>query len=326
MRKYTDLPYKEEWVPEGNFDTSRAPIDRIVIHTIVGTVASATARFGKSGTQVSAQYAVGLDGSLTAYIEEYYTAYHSGNYAMNQRSIGIEHEDNGKYTQPRTDELYETSAKLVADICRYHNIPCNRTHIIKHNEVVATGCPHNLDIDRIIRRANEILKGADFDMEAKIREKSSSFDKIVHYLFEQKLVLEDNSNIYSFEQIRDVIQKEFNKIFEQDNLIKNLNQQINDRNNDITRVTAEVSTLTSQLKEVTTQKDLALEQAKQVPTLTEQITHLEEKVKGQQSEIESLTRAIGQYKQYRPKNKHLSKIYGIIMSLDRHLAKNENSG
>lgn len=316
MRKYTSLQYKEEWVPEGNFDTSRKSIDRIVIHTIIGTVASATARFGKTGTQVSAHYAIGLDGSLTAYIEEYYTAYHSGNYAMNQRSIGIEHEDNGKYTQPRTDALYETSGKLVADICREYNIPCDREHIVKHNEITATGCPHNLDIDRIIRQAKEILQGGG-DMEAKIREKSSSFDKIVHYLFEEKLVEQDNSNIYTFEQIRDVIKKQFDKVIEQDNLIKNLNQQVNDRNNDITRLTAEVSTLTSQLKEVITQKDLALEQAEQVPSLTEQIAHLEEKVKGQQGEIESLTRAIGQYKQYRPKHPFLLKAYDLIMSLDK---------
>lgn len=157
-RKYTTLPYTEEWVQTGSFDTSRKNIDRIVIHTMIGTTASATATF-QSTKGTSAHYGVSYNGNLTAYLEEYYTAYHAGNYAMNQRSIGIEHEDMGNYTAPRPDSLYDTSSKLVADICKFYKIPCDREHIIKHNQVVATGCPHNLDIDRIVRQAKDILNG-----------------------------------------------------------------------------------------------------------------------------------------------------------------------
>jgi hypothetical protein len=157
-RKYANLFYTEYTVADGNFDTSRAPvIDRIIIHTTVGTKEGAIARFGKSGTGVSAHYLVTWEGELIAFLEEYYTAYHAGNYQMNQRSIGIEHEDKGNYTSVRPDALYETSSRLVADICKFYNIPCDREHILKHNEITATGCPHNLDIDRIIKQANEIL-------------------------------------------------------------------------------------------------------------------------------------------------------------------------
>jgi N-acetylmuramoyl-L-alanine amidase CwlA len=98
---------------------------------------------------------------------------------MNQRSIGIEHVDNGNYTAPRTDALYETSAKLVADICKYYKIPCNRQFILKHNEVVATGCPHNLDIDRIIRQANAILNPPTTDYKKLYEDMKVKYDEKV---------------------------------------------------------------------------------------------------------------------------------------------------
>lgn len=166
MRKYTSIPFTEYDVAIGSFDGNRRPIDRIVLHTTVGTIEATKATFASTkGT--SAHYTVGWDGKLYAFLEEYNVAYATGNYPMNQRSISIEHVDNGQYTSVRPDALYETSAKLVADICREYGIPCDRSHILKHNEVVATGCPHNLDVDRIIKRANEIMGGKVMDEDTK---------------------------------------------------------------------------------------------------------------------------------------------------------------
>jgi hypothetical protein len=152
----TSLPYTELEVATGNYDTSRQPIDRIVMHTMVGSWQAAAARFANPAEIVSAHYGVKLDGGLIHWLEETFTAYHAGNYTMNQRSIGIEHEDGGNYNGVRPDVLYESSAKLVADICTFYNIPIDRNHIIKHSEVIATGCPDALDIDRIVNRARDI--------------------------------------------------------------------------------------------------------------------------------------------------------------------------
>lgn len=149
----TSLPYTELPVATGNFDSNRKPIDRIIIHTMVGTWQAAAARFNNPASQVSAHYGVKYDGELIHWLEEYYTGYHAGDYAINQRSIGIEHEDMGKYNDPRPDVLYTTSAKLVRDICLFYNIPIDRQHILKHSEVHATQCPDALDIDRIVKMA-----------------------------------------------------------------------------------------------------------------------------------------------------------------------------
>ncbi len=152
-RVATSLPYTELPVSPGNFDSSRSPIDRVIIHTMVGTWQGAAQRFNDPTARVSAHYGVKYDGGLIHWLEEYFTGYHAGNYSMNQRSIGIEHEDLGKPNDPRPDVLYTMSSKLVRDICLFYNIPIDRQHILKHSEVINTQCPDALDIDRIVREA-----------------------------------------------------------------------------------------------------------------------------------------------------------------------------
>lgn len=152
-RTVTTLPFIEKEVATGNYDETRTTIDRVIIHTMVGTADSAASRFDSYGSHVSAHYGVKLDGTLYHFLEETFTAYHAGSYSMNQRSIGIEHEDNGDYNGVRTDALYTESAKLVRDICLFYNIPIDRQHILKHSEIIPTGCPDALDIDRIVKEA-----------------------------------------------------------------------------------------------------------------------------------------------------------------------------
>lgn len=167
MRKATSLPFEMQfvgrlWNPQsrtGNYDTNRKPITTIVLHTIVGTVKGTTSHFKNLDVKSSAHYGIDSLGKITLWITEDATAYHSGRYEVNQESIGIEHEDNGKPNDPRTDALYVSSSALVADICKNYNIPCDRDHIKMHREVSAspTACPGTLNIDRIISGAYALL-------------------------------------------------------------------------------------------------------------------------------------------------------------------------
>lgn len=162
---------EEFFVAEGNFDKSRAPIDLIVIHTTVGTANSAMRWFGTPRSPgSSAHYVIDVDGTIYGGLEEYWTAYHCGNYAANQRSIGIEHADNGASNSPRPDALYTASAELVADICEYYNIPCDVAHIKPHKSLSSTACPGTLDLNRIISGAQDILNGGQIDFEKKYNE------------------------------------------------------------------------------------------------------------------------------------------------------------
>lgn len=147
-----------KWVGSPNYDKSRKPIDRVVIHWMYGRLMSADSTFQqpynpvtkKGGT--SAHYGI-AGNTVHQYVDEAHTAYHAGNLDMNRRSIGIEHEAHDNY--PATEETYKTSGALVKEICNRYNIPIDRQHILKHSEVVSTRCCGTVDIDKIISYAKQ---------------------------------------------------------------------------------------------------------------------------------------------------------------------------
>ena len=145
--------------PNFNDPTYRNPIDRIILHWFgVGTLDSANTRFQNSTNQVSAHYGIS-DSTVYQWVKEEDVAWHAGNFLMNQRSIGIEHD--ATTTKNATESTYLTSATLVSEICKRYNIPCDRNHILKHSQVVATQCCGTLDIDRIISMAKDIIDSPD---------------------------------------------------------------------------------------------------------------------------------------------------------------------
>ena len=167
-RQVAGLPVQEREVASGSWDNKRTSIDRIILHTTVGSAESAANWFNNPSRAelTSAHYIVTLEGKYIHLVDEDNVAYHAGNYAMNQRSIGIEHEDNNQPDQPRSDALYAASARLVRDIAQFYGIPLNRGHILKHSEASNTPCPHSLDVDRIIREARAIPA---VEVEAEVR-------------------------------------------------------------------------------------------------------------------------------------------------------------
>lgn len=141
----------------------RKPIDRIVIHWFgIGTLDSALGRFKSENGGASAHYLVS-GSKIVQCVDESEVAWHAGNWAMNQRSIGIEHDATAPTdANPHnlSEESYKSSAQLIADICKRHSIPLDRTHIIKHSEVTATQCCGTVDVLKLIELAKGFM-GAD---------------------------------------------------------------------------------------------------------------------------------------------------------------------
>lgn len=148
--------------------TAADPNTWIVLHTTVSTRDSAASRFTSPAGGASPTYMVDLDGSIYQYVRETDGPWTNGvndGVGSNLDSITIEHVDNKDYNGPRTPELYEASAQLVADISRRRGIPLIHRGagggVIGHREVASPGnqtaCPDGLDVARIIARANEIL-------------------------------------------------------------------------------------------------------------------------------------------------------------------------
>lgn len=143
-----------QWKGSPNYDTNRKPIRKIVIHWFgKGTLESADKRFQNPSSNVSAHYGISGE-TVYQWVKEENVAYHSGNYSVNQESIGIEHD--ATTTHDASDDTYRTSARLIVDISERFGIPIDREHIIKHSDVKPTQCPGTVDVERIIREARLI--------------------------------------------------------------------------------------------------------------------------------------------------------------------------
>lgn len=113
-------------------------IDRVVIHVTQGSFSSAVKVFQDPEHKAAAHYIVRKDGQITQMIRELDVAFHAGNRAYNERSVGIEHEGFVERASSFTDAMYAASARLTAAICGRYGIAVDREHIIGHVEVPGT--------------------------------------------------------------------------------------------------------------------------------------------------------------------------------------------
>lgn len=105
--------------------------------------------FMNRSARVSAQYTV-EGGRICQQVLEKDMAWHAGNAWANRHGIGIE-------VNPRLSAAdYETTAQLVAEIwSRRGKLPVRR-----HRDYRQTSCPGTMDVNRIIRRAEQIRAGS----------------------------------------------------------------------------------------------------------------------------------------------------------------------
>lgn len=103
-----------------NFDDSRKPIKKVIIHHAASTSFDSIGQvFAQPGRGASAHYGVGRNNNVDQYVPENKTAYHCGNYPVNQESIGIENvNSSGAPNWDVADETRNTLVELVTDICR----------------------------------------------------------------------------------------------------------------------------------------------------------------------------------------------------------------
>ena len=167
-----------KWIGSPNHYNGRNgyAVTHITLHIMVGHLAGTDSVFLNPGSQASAHYGIGANGSVHQYVSENDGSYSDANFASNNSTISIEHEG-GMTGVPCTQACMDASARLCADIARRHGW----THlwhdglngnIWLHREVPGTdhyGCPDNtingLDVDYVINKANQILGGNDMNAE-----------------------------------------------------------------------------------------------------------------------------------------------------------------
>lgn len=139
-----------EWIPApyeefgdndyGNHDLGDRPkaqsIKYIVIHDTEGTW-EGVLNLVQDPTYVSWQYTLrSTDGHIAQHVKAKDVAWHAGNWYVNAKSIGLEHE--GFLANPDawyTEAMYRSSARLVKYLAKKYDIPLDRQHIIGHDNV-----------------------------------------------------------------------------------------------------------------------------------------------------------------------------------------------
>ncbi|XIG73769.1 N-acetylmuramoyl-L-alanine amidase [Streptomyces sp. SGAir0957] len=139
-----------EWIPApyeefgdgdyGNHDLADRPndqsIDYIVIHDTEATWEQ-TLKLVQDPTYLAWHYSLrSTDGHIVQSIKAKDVGWHAGNWYVNAKSIGLEHE--GFLAQPDswyTEEMYRSSARLVRYLSKKYDIPLDRQHILGHDTV-----------------------------------------------------------------------------------------------------------------------------------------------------------------------------------------------
>ncbi|MET9382587.1 N-acetylmuramoyl-L-alanine amidase [Streptomyces sp. NPDC002928] len=139
-----------EWIPApyeefgdndyGNHDLGDRPasqsIKYIVIHDTEGTW-DGVLNLVQDPTYVSWNYTLrSTDGHIAQHVKAKDVAWHAGNWYVNAKSVGLEHE--GFLASPDawyTEAMYRSSARLVKYLAKEYDIPLDRQHILGHDNV-----------------------------------------------------------------------------------------------------------------------------------------------------------------------------------------------
>lgn len=138
-----------EWIPApyqdlgggdyGNHDKGNRPkqqkIEYIVIHDTEGYF-QPSVDLVLDPTYVSWHYTLrSVDGHIAQHVKVKDVGWHAGNWYVNAKAIGLEHEGFAAQGTWYTEAMYRTSAKLVRHLALRLGIPLDRNHIIGHDNV-----------------------------------------------------------------------------------------------------------------------------------------------------------------------------------------------
>lgn len=151
----------------GNYSpaSSRKKITNVCLHHMAGILTAKQCGdiFARAGRGGSAHYGVGSDGKIGLYVDESCVAWHAGNWAENQCSVGIEiSNDTIGNNWHVADSTLVLVIKLVADIMKRNGITkaIKGTTLTWHSMYSATACPGDYmrsKMDYICEEVNKIL-------------------------------------------------------------------------------------------------------------------------------------------------------------------------
>ena len=127
---------------EGNFTKAHrqiASIDKLVVHVTEGSFWGSVTWLKNPRAHASSHYVVSRGGRIVQLVHLSDIAWHAGNWDVNTKSVGIEHEGFTYGPGGFTTAQYHASARLAAWIARRSLMPINRRNLIGHRDVPAPG-------------------------------------------------------------------------------------------------------------------------------------------------------------------------------------------
>ncbi|MDW4904038.1 peptidoglycan recognition family protein [Streptomyces sp. ADMS] len=139
-----------EWIPApyevfgqgdyGNHDLGDRPASQSIRYIVVHDTEGAwdgVLNMVQDPAYVSWNYTLrSTDGHIAQHVKAKDVAWHAGNWYVNAKSVGLEHE--GFLANPDawyTEAMYRTSARLVKYLAAKYGIPLDRRHILGHDNV-----------------------------------------------------------------------------------------------------------------------------------------------------------------------------------------------
>lgn len=165
-------------------------IDRFIIHHAATTSLSAIlSLFQPGGRTVSANYALGSDGTLVLAVDEDRRAWTSASEYWDGRAVTIEVANSyAGDPWPVSDAAFDKLARLIADVSVRYDFPINDDTILTHQELFirygdsyATACPGDLQ-----RRKPELLASANRYRAELLGGQISKELKVKHYHVEDR--------------------------------------------------------------------------------------------------------------------------------------------
>ncbi|MDO4596558.1 MAG: peptidoglycan recognition family protein [Coriobacteriaceae bacterium] len=131
-------------------------IDKVVVHYNAANLSIEGCYSVWQSREASAHYQVEEGGRIGQLVHDWDTAWHAGNFSVNQSSIGIEHANRPDGTI--SPACLDAGAHLVAALCKNYSLgrPEWGKNVFPHKHFAATSCPGQIygsQKDEYIRRA-----------------------------------------------------------------------------------------------------------------------------------------------------------------------------
>ena len=152
MKSWENLEADEDLILSTHMTKGRQghKVDKIVVHHNAGNLTARQIYDVWQTREASAHYQVDANGRISQHVWDTDTAWHTGDWASNLTSIGVEHADISSSPWMLSEATLDNGAHLVAALCVHFGLgrPQWRVNVFPHSDFTSTSCPASLAGDQ----------------------------------------------------------------------------------------------------------------------------------------------------------------------------------